>query len=414
MSEKKLLLVDYRGITLNDPPFRNALECFLESGYDCTVLMSKNSRGLSLTAIPGVTVKYFDASISFLRNTPAYKVIAPALFLFYAKFLSKRNYSVIITVMLQPVAAISFKNNRSTIISSILDIPSPQMSGRIDAMFNEKGWNNLHYADVIWSSDHFKAKLVTERAKLKELPIVCHNCPRLNYLKDGCVEKDPYLYEMLLANGLSKDLKIRSVLLRAGAIGEYGGIEETLQAMTQLPENFIFVMMGRPEKNYKANLLNLVRELNLLDRVFLLDRIQDEEWKRILCGADIGHLVHIRPRDHSGHAEAYDLNSSLSNNRMFQYMAASLPIISYNDTRMAGIYEEVNCFRVVDQRNLVQDIKDAWLQLASNDDLRLEMGRNGRKAHLEKYNWEYQFGPVMQKLPETKSASAEQRASQAF
>ena len=44
-------------------------------------------------------------------------------------------------------------------------------------------------------------------------------------------------------------------------------------------------------------------------------------------------------RSYLNYNAEYNLNSSLSNNRLFQYMAAGLPIISYNDERLNDIHQ---------------------------------------------------------------------------
>ena len=75
-------------------------------------------------------------------------------------------------------------------------------------------------------------------------------------------------------------------------------------------------------------------------------------------------------------------------------MAAGLPIISYDDPRMNGIYDEVACFRVARISRLELDIVQHWQELGSDSDLRNQLGRAGRQAHLEKYCWEKQFEPI--------------------
>jgi hypothetical protein len=43
------------------------------------------------------------------------------------------------------------------------------------------------------------------------------------------------------------------IVLRANAVGDYGGIEAILEAMRQLPSNFVFLMMGRSRAERLGN-----------------------------------------------------------------------------------------------------------------------------------------------------------------
>jgi len=156
-------------------------------------------------------------------------------------------------------------------------------------------------------------------------------------------------------------------------------------------------MLGRPSLKYKEKLHSEILRNNLRHRVFLWDRPSDNFWKKALLGADIGHLIH-GPFFDNKHRRMHDLNSSLSNNRLFQYMAAGLPIITYDDPRLKNIISEVGCFRMASLDNLTSDIYDIWLDLASNSEEREKLGACGRLRHIEKYCWEKQFDPVLDAL----------------
>jgi len=72
--------------------------------------------------------------------------------------------------------------------------------------------------------------------------------------------------------------------------------------------------------------------------------------------------------------------------KMFEYMAAGLPVISSNITLWKEIVEGNNCGVCVDPLN-PQEIADAINYLVSHPKEAEEMGKNGKKAVLEKYNW---------------------------
>jgi glycosyltransferase involved in cell wall biosynthesis len=84
----------------------------------------------------------------------------------------------------------------------------------------------------------------------------------------------------------------------------------------------------------------------------------------------------------------YDLDLQVQNryvtgNKLFEAMMFGVPIIT-NITK--GIVNETDCGVIVDYEDTEQ-IKEAIIMLRDRPELRKRLGTNGRKAFLEKYNW---------------------------
>ncbi|VXA92692.1 glycosyltransferase family 4 protein [Massilia sp. 9I] len=73
--------------------------------------------------------------------------------------------------------------------------------------------------------------------------------------------------------------------------------------------------------------------------------------------------------------------------KMFEYMAAGIPVIASDFPLWRDIVEGSGCGLCVDPRNPAA-IAAAIDHLASHPRLAREMGANGRRAVLERYNWE--------------------------
>lgn len=73
--------------------------------------------------------------------------------------------------------------------------------------------------------------------------------------------------------------------------------------------------------------------------------------------------------------------------KMFEYMAAGIPIIASDFPLWREIITEANCGVCVDQTN-PNDIRDKIKSIIDNIDLLKEFGKNGRKFVEEKCNWE--------------------------
>ena len=106
----------------------------------------------------------------------------------------------------------------------------------------------------------------------------------------------------------------------------------------------------------------------------------------------LGYLEHIQVltlEANSGamvaiyNLDAYAQNKYVVGNKLFEAMMCGTPIIT---NVAAEIVSETECGILVDYNNLDQ-IKLAITTLRDDQELRKRLGDNGRKAFLQKYNW---------------------------
>ncbi len=399
---KSCLLVNY-SYAMNDPVSRQAAASLADAGWQVDVFNAPPMNGASTSVPESVRVFECPGPTFSPKMGPLYRIAKWRKFRRELQSWIKINRpELVVTIMLHALAALPDDPDQPfSLVSCIYDIPSPQDAGRLDSQIFRKGWKRLRDADVVWGSDVYKAGLACEFGKLEGSPLVCHNCPPIDYLPKPAWPRDPWLRTELQRQGA--EICDRScILLRAGAIGEAGGIEATLEAVRRLPDEYIFLMMGRPSREYRTKLLARIAELDIRNRAFLWEQPSDEVWNKALQGADVGHLIH-GPFPPGRMQRLYELNSSLSNNRLFFYMAAGLPILSYDDSRLDAIHKEVDCFRVLQVDNLVEEMYQALVEMG-NPALRMKLGEAGRKAHERRYSWEHQFGNVLGAISQHKES----------
>lgn len=80
---------------------------------------------------------------------------------------------------------------------------------------------------------------------------------------------------------------------------------------------------------------------------------------------------------------------TLAVNKIFEYMESGLPFICTNYDLWHEIIEEFECGICVEPGNVSQ-IRDAIIFLLNNPNIAYQMGQNGRKAVIEKFNWKSQ------------------------
>ena len=73
--------------------------------------------------------------------------------------------------------------------------------------------------------------------------------------------------------------------------------------------------------------------------------------------------------------------------KMFEYMIAEIPVIASDFPYWQEIVDDARCGVCVNP-NDVEEIRAAIEYITKNDDIAQEMGQNGRRMVLEKYNWD--------------------------
>lgn len=158
-----------------------------------------------------------------------------------------------------------------------------------------------------------------------------------------------------------------------GGIDPIRGYREMVRAMEHVRGDVRLVLGGqlpRPEVQQE------VEGYNGWSRVDALGWLDRQQVRDVLTESMAG-LVMFHPLPN--HVDAQP-------NKMFEYMSAGIPVIASNFPLWKEIVEGNQCGICVDPLNPA-DIARAIDTLVGNPELAEEMGRNGRLAVEEKYNW---------------------------
>jgi glycosyltransferase involved in cell wall biosynthesis len=163
-----------------------------------------------------------------------------------------------------------------------------------------------------------------------------------------------------------------------GKVSRIRGSEITIEALAALRHRGIeikFECIGYAENTHKEKLLELCRKYSLHGITFHGHMPATKGWNIIgqcdICLA----LLHPIPN----YIESYPT-------KLFEYMSLGIPVIASNFPLWREIIESNNCGICVNPLN-PEEISEAIDKLASNPDLAAKMGRNGRRAVEERYNW---------------------------
>lgn len=180
----------------------------------------------------------------------------------------------------------------------------------------------------------------------------------------------PKLEEFELSdNNYQKELQVCYV----GGISEVRGINEMVTAIDLANANVKLVMAG----NFvDSNLEAQVKALNGWNKIDFLGYLDREGIKNTISSSIAG-LVVLNPT-----------NSYLDSLpvKMFEYMAAGVPVIASNFPLWKTIVEETDsgiCVNPLDAKEIAKAIDF----LINNSEVAERMGNNGKKLVNEKFNW---------------------------
>lgn len=179
----------------------------------------------------------------------------------------------------------------------------------------------------------------------------------------------------------SSKKKQKKYIIYLGVMSKTRGICELLKAFTMVVRKYPdwkLYLVGKATPDSFAKEVNmLISNLNIKENIKLISWVSYEEKEIYSSQASIG-LVTFLP---------YANNMSCLPNKLFDYMLVGLPVVASNFLLYKEIVEGNKCGITVDPTN-PKEIAKAVEYLIEHRNEAQKMGENGKKAILEKYNWE--------------------------
>lgn len=375
-----------------DPPIRNLAVYLANMNYNVVAIQ----QGVIFEKINHRLVKCVNIkSINIFSGSPLVKLMNIGLKYFYFRFFIERKVENVYFIQMHRNISLFSLFDGVNWIPIITDITGKVGVGKFDFLLNKIALLKLRCAQKIVVSDFLRRHALNEILNVDVIKYeVVHNCPALNYLSDIRRYSKKEAREFLKSRGFSSIESDDFLILRAGGAGYFGGIEETIAALKLLPKKVKFVIIGRSNEEFIEKINAQIIQLELQNRVSIKGFVEEDIYQMCLMAADCGHMIHLKPFGNDHLLENYLLNSSLSNNRLFQYFAAGVPIISYDDPRLDQIHKEIGCFRVVRTDDFTYSffaIIDAALENMIDFS---ELGRKGHSAFINKYHFENQIQAI--------------------
>ncbi len=158
-----------------------------------------------------------------------------------------------------------------------------------------------------------------------------------------------------------------------GVIARIRGNFENVEAMAYVNDNTLFKLAGM---TYEDDFFIKLRSSQHWDRVEFVGKLDREEVKALLEESKIG-LVTLHPT--INYIDALPV-------KMFEYMLAGIPVIASDFQILQDIVNKEQCGLCVNPLD-TKAIGEAIEYFVTHDREAKEMGENGKKAVLERYNW---------------------------
>lgn len=163
-----------------------------------------------------------------------------------------------------------------------------------------------------------------------------------------------------------------------GGFDVHRGLESTLKSIPKIIDeidNFKFVLVGTGS-NFDS-LVRLSQELNVEDYISFEGWQPHEKLSSYIKASDVCLIPHLK----TVHTD------NTIPHKLFQYMIFEKPVVASNCNPLVRIINETGA-GVIYQSNDENSLADKIIELYGNFDLRSEMGKKGKQAVLDKYNWE--------------------------
>lgn len=241
----------------------------------------------------------------------------------------------------------------------------------------------LNQADLVVMADDYRARLTKMFSGLKGPLQVVMNCPRR--IANIPVSK---LRPFLLEHGIAAE----RIVHFQGAVARSANVDRMILSMKHWPRDAVFVIVGEGKAEYIEKLKRIAGETGVLDRVVFTGRISYDQIMEFAVGATVG-LTTLNTM-----ALNYRWSAGASNKR-FEYLALGIPQVTNIGSGIDRIFGRRGVAAMADPKD-PESIGFHINQYLINPELCQKASRRARELHLQEYNYEHQFAPVLNWIQE--------------
>lgn len=252
-------------------------------------------------------------------------------------------------------------------------IKNKYLSGVIQTIVSGIEITLSHFSDLLITVNNSVASRFSTIKKVHIIP----NVPILKIF-DSSFGTNERLKKSLIFDINSKNTANNNsdLVLVGGKIQSFYGLYDSLHATSMVKEkhpNIQLKFIGE----IKDDISSIIKEYDISDNLIVTGFLPYREMYKEISSGGIG-LVLFK-------SEYFNIYVGLPN-KLFDYMLCGLPVIASDFPEIRRIVKNENCGILVNPAN-INEIRDAIVYLIENPIKAKQMGENGQKAVMEKYNW---------------------------
>ncbi|MEN6574792.1 MAG: glycosyltransferase family 4 protein [Phycisphaerales bacterium] len=203
-------------------------------------------------------------------------------------------------------------------------------------------------------------------------------------VRSGRIENYPIIE---LSRTFARDPQEKIIYL--GGMSPTRGLVEVIEAFSLVvkdhPSWELYLVGLYHPKSFEQELKDMAARRGIAANVKFIAWVPYEEKERLSSQASMGVITYL----------PYSNNTSCLPNKLFDYMLVGLPVIASNFSLYREVVEPERCGMIVDPSK-PEEIGRAMEYLIEHPQEAREMGERGRRAVLEKYNWEEESKRLLQ------------------
>ena len=330
-----------------------------EKRSDCIVIRKNIPEFILKTSVGALKFPfYFNFWRSFLKDIlKNYKIDAVHIHdlpLCRLGIELKKKYNVKLVIDLHEnwPALLSVSSHANTFIGKILS--------------SEKQWRSYEKTCAM-AADRIITVVAEMKERISRLGIpedkifVLENTPEINTAHELKYERDERFFTLIYIGGISF----------------HRGLQYIINGMSMLVPDLPVRLWIAGDGKYSPILKDQVRKLSLQKFVEFFGMVSKEKTEDLMKKADVGLIPHIRSEQ----------SDNSSPNKLFEYMAAGLPVLASDCISVKRVIAETEAGRtyVFDSPT---DFKRVLKKLYDEKGKSVIFTSNGTKAIREKYNWD--------------------------
>ena len=237
-----------------------------------------------------------------------------------------------------------------------------------------------------------RAALFRAEAGLSREPETVFNCPRLAWMPREGPAAAPGDFEQWRS-------RVGRVVLYQGGLAVHRGIDRLVESIPHWSFAGGLCLIGLSlERGVDALLRERARSLGVAERLYIHGPVSHAALPAYTARADVGVGVLLVGEDACAHPRFVNLKHLAgASNKIFEYMAAGLPIVSGRGAGFEALLQEPMHGLLCDGTD-PRSIAAALNALFALDGMRETMARNNRLAFEHRFNYEAQVAPMLEAI----------------